>query len=193
MKSKLIPYDTENWVRVYQVILAHVDAKTCPAFSEAVEYINVRREQLEGRVWDAKNSISYRALVASQTKWPDEFLEKIIEDSKRSARYFDLLKEICANILEDGNTLSTPLAKWLSKHLRGQVERPRKESSTKNSERNFLICQFVEELKNLGFDKTRNTDGKNPTSGCDVVAEAYGVSFESIKSIYFNNNGKTPV
>ncbi len=193
MKTHLNPYDVANWNRVYEIIFAHIDAKTCPSFHEAVEYIKVRREQCEGRTWDENNSTRHRAFVTSQSLWPDSFWEDFIRESEISARYFDLLKEICANMLEDGYTLSAPLADWLSKYLRGHVNRPRKESSTRNSERNFLICQFVEELKNLGFERTRNTDGKNPTSGCDVVAKVYGVSFENIKSIYFTNKGKTPV
>ena len=193
MKSKLIRYDTENWERVCQIIFSHVDAKTCPAFSEAVAYIRVRIEQCEGRTWDENNSTMHRAFVTSQFLWPDSFWEDFIRKSEISARYFDILNEICAILSEDGREFPTLLAKWLSKRLRGEVKRPRKKSDTKNSERNFLICQFVNELENLGFSATRNTDGTNPTSACDIIAVAYGMSYDAIKSVYFNNRTGTPV
>ena len=145
-----------------------------PSFEKAVELAMQYREQAEAG-WQQ-----------GATERPSEMmmLGFLIQTSATSRSDWDAVNLIAQQHLRNGAPLPGMLASWVADVLAKKRKRPTQRGQPPKKKRNGTIVHVLKKLQEVGFHPTRNNEAPEHRSGCDVVAEAFGLKYKTVESVW---------
>ena len=148
-----------------------------------VEY--VRRNYVDHKrdLWkDAANGLAYYYKSLPEGARPAR-LGELIDRSGSAKLAWNAVSLIAQDALRSGEPLPPHLAEWTADVLAGARPRPTKGAQT-TQERQVRMYLAVYDLRQrFGLRPTRN-ETSPPRSGCDVVAEAWGVNYKTVEGAW---------
>ena len=114
----------------------------------------------------------------------EDTIKDYIQCAASGADHWDALTKAAAMLLRSRQPLGDALSVWKAG---GQTKRPDGRKVTRGRRkalRNSAIIEAIRALERCGRTATRNDESAR-NSACDAVAEAFGLSYESIRKIWY--------
>jgi hypothetical protein len=138
------------------------------------------------------NTIATKDTLKSVAVNMPNVLKVFAKTAEEDPVVYDIVKEICADLIEKGEQIPDELIPVVVRILRGRRRpRPKGPDPRANRSRDFYIAHIVHEVAlRSGLKATRNDESISGLSACDIVQEVLyeeGMnppSFHGIKKIY---------
>ncbi len=171
------------------------NSKTPPTVDEAVVIIKPLLEVASSIRRTAKDAA--RALAKGWLFRGSKLEEPgmLIAESRNNAVRWDALQliyeRLSYGVEHQGDEIPANLMKWRNDALERRISRPlSKRGRPTVPFRSFTIQKAIRELMALGMKPTRNDEPSQSASACDAVARATGLSFYTVKRIWFKFRGQ---
>ena len=110
----------------------------------------------------------------------------LIQLSAKSWTAWDDVNRVAQQHLRNGEPLPGMLASWVADVLakNKKRKRPTQRGRPPKKGRNGTIVDIIEKLQGVDFSPYRNEATEHRRSGCEVVADAFGMKLKTVESIW---------
>ena len=133
--------------------------------------------------------LAARQLMEQRADVRADRIRELIRSRNMPKVVWAVLNRLAQHMLREREPLPGELADWMAERLAGNLEQPAK-GDDRHANRDMIVVETVDQLVRFykirplqNKEVSRKTDNR-PTSACDVVAEVWGLTYDTVAKIW---------